>query len=52
MDRTRIAFVDDHPTLLAGMAAIFSSEPDYEIVGTGISADEALSIADENRRRS
>jgi DNA-binding NarL/FixJ family response regulator len=46
MDKTRIAFIDDHPTLLAGMAAIFSSEPDYEIVGTGISADEAVAIAD------
>ncbi len=46
MNRTRIAFVDDHPTLLAGMAAIFSDNPDYEIVGTGICADDALAIAD------
>jgi len=45
MTRTRIAFVDDHPTLLAGMVAIFSAEPDYEIVGTGISADDALALA-------
>ncbi|HEY9011550.1 MAG TPA: response regulator transcription factor [Devosia sp.] len=46
MQQTRIAFIDDHPTLLAGMAAIFSSQPAYEIVGTGKSADEALGIAD------
>lgn len=46
MDRTRIAFVDDHPTLLAGMAAIFSAQPGYEIVGTGTSADEAVGLAD------
>jgi DNA-binding NarL/FixJ family response regulator len=46
MEKTRIAFVDDHPTLLAGMAAIFSGESEYEIVGTGISADDATAIAD------
>ena len=46
MQKTRIAFVDDHPTLLAGMASIFSAQPSYEIVGTGTSAEEALSLAD------
>lgn len=45
MGKTRIAFVDDHPTLLAGMAAIFSDNADYEIVGTGVSADDAVKIA-------
>jgi DNA-binding NarL/FixJ family response regulator len=42
---TRIAFVDDHPTLLRGIAALFSSDDRYEIVGTGHSADDALSLA-------
>lgn len=46
MTPIRIAFVDDHPTLLAGIAAIFQNEPAYEIVGTGVSADEALAIAE------
>ncbi len=45
MTTTRIAFVDDHPTLLAGMAAIFASHGGYEIVGTGVSADEAVTLA-------
>lgn len=49
MHKTRIAFVDDHPTLLAGMAAIFSAQSGYEIVGTGVSADEALALADRHQ---
>lgn len=43
---TRIAFVDDHPTLLRGIAAIFSDDPQFEIVGTGVTADEALTLAE------
>jgi len=42
---TRIAFVDDHPTLLMGIAALFSSDDRYDIVGTGNSADDALTLA-------
>jgi DNA-binding NarL/FixJ family response regulator len=42
---TRIAFVDDHPTLLMGIAALFSSDERYHIVGTGSSADDALALA-------
>lgn len=45
MSATRIAFVDDHPTLLRGIAALFSADERYDIVGTGTSADEALSLA-------
>lgn len=42
--RTRLAFIDDHPTLLTGLATIFESDPRYEIVATGMSASEALEI--------
>ena len=42
---TRIAFVDDHPTLLRGIAALFSADERYDIVGTGMSADEAVELA-------
>lgn len=45
----RIAFVDDHPALLAGMVAIFRSNGRCEIVGTGVSADDALRICIEQR---
>lgn len=41
----RIAFVDDHPALLRGIAGLFEEDPKYEIVGTGTTADEAVSIA-------
>jgi DNA-binding NarL/FixJ family response regulator len=44
---TRIAFVDDHPTLLRGMASLFGSDGLYDIVGTGNSAEEAVSLAVE-----
>jgi two-component system nitrate/nitrite response regulator NarL len=44
---TRIAFVDDHPTLLRGMASLFGSDGHYDIVGTGNSAAEAVSLAVE-----
>lgn len=46
MEPIRIAFVDDHPALLAGIAAIFSGLPRFQIVGTGAVADEALRIAE------
>jgi DNA-binding NarL/FixJ family response regulator len=44
-----IAFVDDHPTLLKGMAALFSADERYRIVGTGLSADAALALTLEHR---
>ncbi len=42
---TRIAFVDDHPTLLMGIAALFSSDTRYSIVGTESSAGGAVALA-------
>lgn len=44
----RIAFVDDHPTLLRGIAGLFEDDPTYEIVGTGTTAEEAIAIATTN----
>ena len=41
----RIAFVDDHPTLLHGIAALFSGDPRYQIVGTEVSALGAVALA-------
>jgi len=42
---TRLVLVDDHPTLLAGLATIFAADARFEIVGTGASATEALELA-------
>lgn len=43
----RLALVDDHPTLLSGLAAIFAAEPGYQLVATGGSASDAERIARE-----
>lgn len=43
---TRIAFVDDHPTLIAGLIGLFSNSSTYSVVATGGTADEALKIAE------
>ncbi len=40
-----VAFVDDHPTLLEGIRAIFSRRPGYKVVATGSCCAEALGIA-------
>jgi two-component system, NarL family, nitrate/nitrite response regulator NarL len=44
MPKVRIAIVDDHPTLLAGLSAILSDER-YSIVGTGGTASDVLALA-------
>jgi DNA-binding NarL/FixJ family response regulator len=41
----RIAFADDHPTLLRGMEALFSDDDRFQIVATGGSAEEAIACA-------
>jgi DNA-binding NarL/FixJ family response regulator len=41
---TRLALVDDHPTLLKGLATMFAADPAYEVVATGGSATEAVAI--------
>lgn len=43
--RVRIGFVDDHPTLLMGIAALFAAQPQFELVGTEASAEGALALA-------
>jgi DNA-binding NarL/FixJ family response regulator len=46
---TSIAFVDDHPTLLAGIASLFADDPRYTIAGTASSADGAVELAASDR---
>ncbi len=44
-DRIRIAVVDDHPMLREGVIYTLSQEPDFEIVGQGGNASDAIAIA-------
>jgi two-component system, NarL family, nitrate/nitrite response regulator NarL len=44
MIKTSIAFVDDHPLMLDGLQFIFSAMDDYDVVGQGCSADDAISL--------
>jgi DNA-binding NarL/FixJ family response regulator len=43
----RVAVVDDHPLMRAGIIRTLESDGEIEIVGEGASADEALKIAQE-----
>lgn len=45
MSAVSVAFVDDHPTLLEGLKAIFARKSGYKVVATGGCCDEALDIA-------
>ena len=48
-EKIKIAFVDDHPVLLAGIAAIFADDDDFEVVAKGTCADDAVSISATHR---
>jgi len=44
MDKIRLVIIDDHPIFREGVASILGSEPDVEIIGQGITADEAIQM--------
>lgn len=46
-EKTKIVLIDDHPMLREGVAMTLAAEPDFEIVGQGGSADEAINLAGE-----
>lgn len=41
---TRIALVDDHPTLLRGIQGLLSEDGRYDVVGTGSKADDIIEL--------
>jgi DNA-binding NarL/FixJ family response regulator len=45
MKPIRLLFVDDHPALLAGMAALFAADRRFEVVGSGSNAQDAVTLA-------
>lgn len=44
MGRTSIAFVDDHPILLEGLASIFAEIDRFKVVGKGKCASDAIDV--------
>jgi DNA-binding NarL/FixJ family response regulator len=40
-NQTRLVIVDDHPLFREGVAITLAAEPDFEVVGQGICADDA-----------
>lgn len=36
--------IDDHPIILSGLAAVFRTHPQYQVVGTGATAEQALHL--------
>jgi two-component system nitrate/nitrite response regulator NarL len=44
-DRIRIVLVDDHPLFREGVAITLASEPDFDVVGQGVSAEDAVQLA-------
>jgi len=47
MDKIRLVIIDDHPIFREGVASILGSEADIELVGQGVSADDALRLTRE-----
>lgn len=44
MDKIRLVLIDDHPIFREGVASILGSEPDIEIVGQGLAAEDAVRL--------
>ena len=44
-DKTRLVLVDDHPLFREGVAGVLQAEPDFEVVGEGASAADAMQLA-------
>ena len=44
MDKIQLVVVDDHPLFREGVVAILGTEADIEILGQGVSAEDAISL--------
>ncbi len=44
MEKIRLVIIDDHPIFREGVVSILGSEPDLDVVGQGLTADDALRL--------
>ncbi|RZQ61357.1 response regulator [Amycolatopsis suaedae] len=44
-----VLIADDHPVIGAALCALLEPEPDLEVVGVAVDADEAISLAERHR---
>ncbi|HDZ73650.1 MAG TPA: response regulator transcription factor [Aurantimonas coralicida] len=47
--RVSIAIIDDHPIVRQGLASVLANEPQFDLVAEGISAKEAVDIAQRQK---
>jgi two-component system nitrate/nitrite response regulator NarL len=47
--KAKVIVVDDHPVVRRGIFETFAEEPDFEVIGEGASAEDAISLAREKR---
>ena len=47
MDKFKVLIADDHPIVRAGIKALLSKEPDYEVVGEADDGSEAVDMASQ-----
>lgn len=48
-DPIRILIVDDHPVVCSGLTSMLSSHPEFEVVGSAPSGEEALALLPHRR---
>jgi DNA-binding NarL/FixJ family response regulator len=48
MEKIRVVIVDDHPIFREGVVAILGAEADVEIVGQGMTSEDAVALAREH----
>ena len=44
MEKIRLVIIDDHPIFREGVVSILGSEPDLDVVGQGLTAEDALRL--------
>lgn len=45
----RVVVVDDHPVVRAGLVAVLTDEPDFDVVGQAASAEAGITLVDRHR---